>query len=173
MKKSFIGLLVLLFFVTTGIEGQQDLRVATFNCEFLVLSKVHKKFGLPLDLRNVRSSSIEQWKDKTFRANKFREACASVAVKIKEIDADVIGLTEIGKKAEAEILHEELVKIGVNYKFREVSTGSDPTGQRVAIFSKYRLKNVERRFNERSLYYIETDLDESRETLAGGTTGHV
>ena len=160
--RKYILFFVLGFVFTTA--NTQDLRIATFNCEFLVKRKVHIKYDLNFDIRKEPDSIRLIWND-TFREARFREACQAVAEQIVEIDADVIGLTEVGKKEDLEILLEELTRLGLHYQFFELCKSTDTsTGQHVAVLSKFELTDVVKQFNQRALYYTEADMDEVKQT---------
>ncbi len=143
----------------------QELKIATFNCEFLNKKKVHIKYGLSFNL-NSESDSIQQfWANETNRLNKLEEATIEVAKHIQTIDADVIGLTEVGKVEDVELLVQALKDLGLNYRYMEVGKSTDyTTGQHVAFLSKYKLRKVESSFENRGLYFTEEDLDEVEET---------
>jgi len=87
-----ITLLCLLLYSSTAFAGQK-IRIATFNCEFLIKNKVHKKFGLPFQLKGDIKAT---WEEPGYRDQKFRTAIKAVATYIKTINADIIVLTEIG-----------------------------------------------------------------------------
>ena len=143
----------------------QEITVATFNIEFLNKSRVHIKFGAPFDISRATKKEQRFWKDDENRTAKLQEASANVAQMIKEIDADILTLTEAGNTEDVAVLVEELRKIEVNYEHWEVCDCTDNfTGQHVAILSKFPLKEVWPEIPGRSLYLEETDGDAEGET---------
>ncbi len=158
-------LIVLFNLLSTHFLLGQELKIATFNCEFLIKRKVHVKFGLPFDLRSQPDSVKQFWADATNRDLKFEEAADSVAKHIKQIDADIIGLTEVGNEDDVEVLVQKIKNYGLDYRYVRVCKSTDSsTGQHVAILSKHRLRRVEYAFSDRGLYFIEADKDEVKET---------
>ncbi len=139
MKHHYIRMIVtlvgLLYLCSVSyVIGQESLKIATFNCEFLVKNNVHKKFGYPLILKN---SDKTEWEKPGYRDTKFKEAITVVAEVIKEINADVISLIEVGKEEDVEQLRQEVGLLGVDYPHSTVCKSSDyTTKQQVAIFSK-------------------------------------
>ena len=142
----------------------QDLSIATFNCEFLIHSKVHIKYGLEFRMSDEPDSIQTIWNAPGFRDSKFEEACEKVAEKVKELDADIIGLTEIGDEDDVEIFLEKLAVIGAGYDHVEVCNSSDPTGQHVVILSRFPITMIMEKFDGRALYFTEPDLDETDDT---------
>jgi predicted extracellular nuclease len=143
----------------------QELKIATFNCEFLNKKKVHIKFGKKFDLSQEPISEQQFWANPANVNDKFAEATLEVAKQIVAIDADVLGLTEVGNTDEVNILVEQLRSLGLDYRFVKVGKSTDTqTGQHVAILSKIRLRNEELSFSDRGLYFIESDNDEFKET---------
>lgn len=151
--------------VIIPLIGAQDLKIATFNCEFLVERKVHIKYGLPFDMKYAEAASKKEWEAKNFRKKKFEESTQKVAAHIKEINADVLGLVEVGNESEIKFLVEKLREIGLDYPYWEVCKSEDTaTGQHVALLSKYELTDVKLFFPNRGLYFTESDYDETSET---------
>ncbi len=172
MKRSILSknvVYVLLFLFISQVFSQ-DLKIATFNCEWLVESRVHVKFGLPYNLKTAKDNGIiselvfNQWSDPNFRKEKLREASNAVAKHIISLNVDVIGLTEVGKKSSSDILIEELEQLGNPFDFNQLGDSKDPTGQHVLLLSKHRLKDIKESFPNRGLYYIESDKDDVKET---------
>jgi predicted extracellular nuclease len=160
-------LLLLILFPLQLLFGQ-DLKVATFNCEFLNVKKVHMKYGLPFSMKYAKDEEKKIWKEKDYRERKFEGATQKVAAQIKLINADIIGLTEVGNEEEIKLLVEALKKQGLEYKYWKVCKSDDAnTGQHVALLSKYELKDAELSFPDRGLYFIESDNDEVAETGIG------
>jgi predicted extracellular nuclease len=162
MKKIILLLLFVLSF--QWVLGQ-DLKLATFNCEFLLKKKVHMKYGLPYDMKYAKGNAKQEWQDDRFRQKKFEEATQKVAAHLKTINADVLGLTEVGNTSEVKLLVDELKKQGLEYKYWKVCKSDDTgTGQHVAFLSKYELTDVIPSFPNRGLYFVESDQDEIDET---------
>ncbi|MDC0230983.1 endonuclease/exonuclease/phosphatase family protein [Aureispira] len=143
----------------------QDLTIATFNCEFLNKRKVHIKYGLPYNIKYAKGAEKKLWSDDNYRLTKFNESTNSVADQIKIINADIIGLTEVGNDTEINALVRALHDKGLTYRYYKVCKSKDTqTGQHVAFLSKYDLKDIVTSFPNRGLYFIESDDDE-----VGGT----
>ncbi len=142
----------------------QDLSIATFNCEFLVDSKVHAKYGFNLYLSKESEDIQERWSNSEYRKEKFEEACELVAQQIKLINADIIGLTEIGDENDFSVLRLKLEEIDAGYAYNEICNSSDPTGQHVAVLSRYPITLIKEKFEGRAYYFIEDDYDEINET---------
>lgn len=160
-----IVLLLLTFLLSYQWVLAQDLKLVTFNCEFLLKKKVHMKYGLPYDMKYAKGKAKQEWQDDRFRQKKFKEATQKVATHLKTINADVLGLTEVGNTSEVKLLVEELKKQGLEYKYWKVCQSDDTgTGQHVAILSKYELTDVIPSFPNRGLYFVESDHDEVDET---------
>ena len=160
--------IILLCFIYLGINAttlSQELTVATFNAEFLNKKKIHVKYGKQFDLNRAGKKEQKFWNNDTNRTQKLREASANVARFIKEIKADILTLTEVGNAKDLEVLLKELGQIGVTYKYWEVCDCKDPfTGQHVAVFSKYPLKEVWPEIPGSAIYLEEADGDSERET---------
>lgn len=162
--KRFI-LSTFLFFYTCYSVLSQDITVATFNAEFLNKKKVHIKFGKRFNIKDESADIQNFWSKESNRSNKLKEASANVAQFIKQMNADILTLTEVGNAEDLKVLLSELKKIGVDYPYWEVGDSQDRfTGQHVAIFSKYPLKEVWKEIEGRSIYLEELDGDSERET---------
>lgn len=150
-------LIALLATLLCGAFAQADnkLTVATFNCEFLTRPKVHMKFGEPFDLP---PESQEVWNQPGYRDQKFSEAAKAVARLIKQIDADVIGLVEVGDERDAHELLEEVRKLGLDYPYCVFGSPVEQgTYQNNAVFSKFELKGVIAPIPGREAYDAELD----------------
>jgi endonuclease/exonuclease/phosphatase family metal-dependent hydrolase len=129
--------------------------IATLNCQFLTRPKVHVKFGLPFFLRRQQR---EQWDQPGFREGKVKQAAEHVAKAVHATGADVIVLTEIGDEKDVAALQEASRAAGANYPHAAVGSFEDPeTFQRVAVLSKFPLRNVVRRIPGIALYRTEED----------------
>jgi len=158
-------ILLLLLLLPMQLLFGQDLKIATFNCEFLNVKKVHMKYGLPFSMKYAKDEQKKVWNEKDYRERKFDEATQKVAAQIKLINADIIGLTEVGNEKEVKLLVEALKKQGLEYKHWKVCKSDDTaTGQHVALLSKYELTDVQLSFADRGLYFVESDNDEVDET---------
>lgn len=147
----------LVAFLLTTTTQAQSLSFATFNCEFLLLKKIHMKYGYRYDGKDVP----KKWN----RQQRFEVAVDSVAAHLATLQADVLGLTEIGDQQVAQALARALQRRGLEYRYVEVGTSEDTeTGQHVAILSKYPLSDVVPVFPNRGLYYVESDYDQVEET---------
>jgi endonuclease/exonuclease/phosphatase (EEP) superfamily protein YafD len=142
----------------------QDVSVATFNCEFLVRSRVHVKFGLPLRIADAAAADRAAWAQPGFRDARFAEAAAAVAGVLAQTGADVLALTEVGDDADVAELQRALAARGAPYPHRFVGTTADfTTGQHVAVLSRLPLSRGQRRLAGRELYVAEPDDPETEE----------
>lgn len=159
-------LLFLSLFLLSSISPcfSQDITVATFNAEFLNKFKIHVKYGKQFDLTREDKKTQKFWNDDANRTEKLREASAEVAQFIKDMNADILTLTEVGNAEDLKVLLEELKAIDVDYPHWEVCDCKDPwTGQHVAVFSKYPLKEIWPEIPGSALYLEEADGDSERE----------
>lgn len=160
-----IPFLTFLFLCLYVSAISQEVTVATFNAEFLNKSRIHVKFGKQFDLTREPKKEQRLWNKEEHRNAKLKEASDNVAQLIKRMNADILTLTEVGGVEDLEVLMNSLNAIGVNYDYREVCDCTDSfTGQHVAVFSKYPLKEVWPQIPGRSLYLEETDGDSENET---------
>ncbi len=137
-------------------------KVATLNCEWLNRRRIHVKYGLPLKL-TVQDEAI--WDPREFRDGKYREAARAVAAAIREIDADVIGLTEIGDETDVRDLRDFVKEAGVDYPFWAVAHSTDTfTNQNVAVLSKRELKQILPEIPGREGFDLELDDPENEDT---------
>ncbi len=112
----------------------QKVRIATFNCEFLINNKVHVKYGYPYTLKKLADKDL--WNQTGYRDQKFLEAVNAVSGFIRTINADILILTEIGDTDDFDALSAALSNSGLPYPYSELCDSSDPTGQHVGILSK-------------------------------------
>lgn len=160
-----ILLLIPLYFAFILASFSQEITVATFNAEFLNKSRVHIKFGKRFDIKKESKEVQKFWDNDANRTAKFKEASANVAKMIKQINADILTLTEVGGKEDLKVLIDELKKIGITYNHWEVCDCRDKfTQQHVAVLSKFPIKNVVSEITGRSIYLEEADGDEEGET---------
>jgi predicted extracellular nuclease len=156
----FLYTSLLLLFLAFNTNAQ-SLKLVTFNCEFLLPDKVHIKYGLPFDNKKLP----QQWRDERFRQQKFALAVDQVAAHLAALNADVLGLTEVGDKKAVEALVAALEKQGIEYAHWRVCQSEDTgTGQYVALLSKFPLKDVVPSFPNRGLYFEESDYDQEAST---------
>jgi endonuclease/exonuclease/phosphatase family metal-dependent hydrolase len=135
--------------------ADKKLTVATFNCEFLTRPKVHMKFGEPFDLPPERQ---KVWDEPGYRDKRFNEAAKAVARFIEEIDADVLGLQEVGDERDVNELLEEVRKLGLDYPFHVVGGPvEEETFQNTAVFSKFELHDLISPIPGREAYDTELD----------------
>lgn len=132
-----IGLFCLLFNPPAGADD--EITLATFNCEFMTRPKVHMKFGAPFDLK---AKQREQWDQPGYRDEKFAEAARAVAKVIVEINADVIGLQEVGDERDVLELLGAVKELGLEYPHHFVGGPvEEGTFQNNAVFSKFELRD--------------------------------
>jgi hypothetical protein len=155
--------LLLAFFFTVPALAQ-DVTVATFNCEFLVLRHVERKFehaDPPLDEADPR------WEDDAFRAARFREAAEHVAAVLLQADADVLALTEVGDDEDVAVLQDALADAGAAYPNVFVGRSTDTaTGQHVAVLSRLPLSDPRAEIRGRERFLAEPDDPDRRTTRA-------
>ena len=157
---AFIGMIVALV-GSAAVYADQKLTVATFNCEFLTRPKVHMKFGERFDLSAERMGT---WDQPGYRDEKFAEAAKAVAQFIKEINADVIGLEEVGDERDVHQLWEAVREAGLDYPYCVVgSPVEDDTYQNNAVFSKFELRDLIAPLPGREAYDTELDDPEAEE----------
>jgi endonuclease/exonuclease/phosphatase family metal-dependent hydrolase len=157
---------ILLCSATTYAD--KKLTVATLNCEFLTRPKVHMKFGEPFDLPPERQTV---WDEPGYRDRKFNEAAKAVAQFVKEINADVIGLQEVGDERDVKELFDEVRKSGLDYPFYEVGGPvEEGTFQNTAVFSKFELHDLISPIPGREAYDTELD-DPEAEAWTGVRKG--
>jgi hypothetical protein len=77
-----------------------DLTIATFNAEFLTRAKIHAKFGVPLELKDL--ADIAFWGQASNRDQKIAEGARAVARVVANINADLIVLTEVGDRRDVD-----------------------------------------------------------------------
>jgi len=126
--------------VAAAACAEDRITFATFNCEFLTRPKVHMKFGERFNLARDRK---DVWNQPGYRDKKFHEAAEAVARFIVQIDADVIGLEEVGDRRDVKELHEAVRAAGLDYPYWVAGKSLDPaTHQNVALFSRYKLSDL-------------------------------
>lgn len=134
MRTYLAGLLALTLSASAAAE---KLTIATFNAEFLVMERVHVKYGLKFKMSDNEEALQDQWAQVFFRTQRYEEAVDTVAPTIAQIDADVLVLTEVDDNAELSLLITAINAIGGPYPHHIVCDCTDRnTGQHVAILSK-------------------------------------
>ena len=162
MRTFFLSLLCLYL---SPLVYAQEFTLATFNAEFLNKSRIHVKYGKQFDLSREPKKEQKFWNDEANRTTKLKEASTLVAQFIKEMDADILTLTEVGGAEDLEVLLAELKQIGVDYAHWEVCDCTDRfTGQHVAVLSKFPLKEVWSQLEGQAIYLEETDGDSEKVT---------
>ncbi len=151
----------LYFCLISTAFAAETIKIATFNCEFLVREQVHVKFDFPFRLSGGDKT---QWEKAGYRDAKFKEAAKAVAQVIKAIDADVISLVEVGNERDVEELRAEVANVGLSYPHWAVCDSQDyTTGQHVAVLSKRSIEVRARVISGRESYDTELDDPESEE----------
>ena len=172
LKYTIFFLIIFCFAFSANILfAGQKIRIATFNCEFLIKSKVHKKFGYPLNLKKNEDRNL--WNQPGYRDRKFIEATNAVAGFIQTINADILILTEIGDTNDFNILINALSNTGLSYPYTALCDSSDPTRQHVGVLSKINLQI--KKYNEKIIipgreFYLK-ELDDTDEGDTGISKG--
>jgi hypothetical protein len=162
---------VCLLLTAARASAQDTLRIATFNCEWLIRDRVHIKFGESLRLSGEAAT---RWNSPGFRDQKFAEATRAVAEVIRRLDADVIALQEIGRGRDFEELRAAIAGAGLNYPFAELCLSADTaTGQHVGVFSRVPMRLVAASIPGRAHYDAETDDPETEQETGISKGMHV
>ncbi len=136
----------------------EDVRIGTLNCNFLILRKVHMKYELPFDEREWNEEQRATWSQPGYREARFQESVAAIANSIKDINADVLVLTEVGKGDDITALWNEVNRLGLAYAHRVEGVSTDTiTGQNVAVFSRLPLSGLMTSIPGRETYEEELD----------------
>jgi len=147
---------------SSAVFAQSDLKIATLNCEFLVRERVHVKFGLPFDPKEWTGQQIEQWSQPGYRDARFNECAKAIAEVVKRMNADILGLVEVGSQADVDELRREVRDLGLDYAHMAVGDSTDTmTHQHVALFSKLPFRDVLPQIPGRAFYDRELDEPES------------
>jgi endonuclease/exonuclease/phosphatase family metal-dependent hydrolase len=136
----------------TDATAAVTVRLATLNCEFLNSRKIHIRYGLDFDFNG--------WDDAT-RTARLAESSAAVAQEVLAIHADVIVLTEVGNRADFQVLRSLL-----GYPHHALCESTDvATGQYVGVLSRYPLSDVLPQIPGYEFYDAEEDdADSEQET---------
>ena len=135
----------------------EELRVATFNTEFLIRTKVHAREGLLLTL-NAAQQAV--WTPQ-HREQAFQNAVMLVAPVVASLQADVVVLTEIGPLADVNTLNAALPS---PYPHVAVCQCTDSaTEQNVAILSRIPFTAVRQTIPGREHFLAELDDPETED----------
>ena len=149
MKRILAGALAALA-ASTAVSAE-ELRVATFNTEFLIREKVHMREG-------VSDADAASW-TAARREQAFEDAVERVAPVVAALDADIVVLTEIGPAADVSSLNAALP---APYPHVAVCECTDTaTRQHVAILSRLPFDSVTPAIAGREHYFTELDDPES------------
>ena len=149
MKRILAGALAALA-ASTAVSAE-ELRVATFNTEFLIREKVHMREG-------VSDAEAASW-TAARREQAFGDAVERVAPVVVGLDADIVVLTEIGPAADVSSLNAALP---APYPHVAVCECTDTaTRQHVAILSRLPFDSVTPAIAGREHYFTELDDPES------------
>jgi endonuclease/exonuclease/phosphatase family metal-dependent hydrolase len=160
--------LVAALWFTANCVHAETLRLATLNCEFLVLRKIHMKYGYPFTLR--KASDKRKWAPLAYRQAKLDDAIKVVAKEVAAIHATVIVLTEVGTDKTVVKLKRQVQALGVNYPHHFTCKSSDTaTGQHVAVLAKVPLSNRLSKIPGKKFYQPESD--DSEEALTSVSKG--
>ncbi len=152
MSRLFITLSLL---IAIPLGASEPLRVGTFNCEFLNVSRIQIKYGYRFELEDA--NEIQKW-DASFRQQKFLEATEAVARSLSDLKVDIWCFTEIGNQTESIALQKAFKKFGHDFPFLKVCNSKDTfTGQYVAIMSRFPLEMVSDSIEGRAFYDAEMD----------------
>jgi endonuclease/exonuclease/phosphatase family metal-dependent hydrolase len=140
----------------------ETLRIGTLNCEFLIRGKTHLKYGLPFSRDDWTEAQAEEWSDARLREQRFAKATAAVAQVVHEINADVLGLVEVGDERDVRQLQAAVRELGLDYPYMTVGDLHDQTTeQRVAVLSRHPLSQIETTIPGGEFYDVEEDDPES------------
>jgi endonuclease/exonuclease/phosphatase family metal-dependent hydrolase len=118
----FLTLLILLF---SFIFGDTELKIATYNVENLFdLSKGDYRY------KEYKPDTKSLWNKKNYKIK-----LNNISKVIKDIDADIIAIQEIGNLNALKDLRYKLKQKGLYYQYYAIST-KKPTTTKVAILSK-------------------------------------
>jgi len=150
-----LTLMLIAICAAASARAEDTLTLATFNCEFLTTPKVHMKFGESFDLSPTKASV---WDQPGYRDQRYAEAARAVAQAIVEINADVIGLEEVGSEQDVLKLLEEVRKLGLDYPHSAIGKPVERrTYQNNAVFSRFELRDLIAPLPGREAYDTELD----------------
>ena len=166
MRKLSLAVLVLLL---TCNGFAEEFSVATFNAEFLNMSKVHIKYGLPFRISDADPADQAEWNAPAFRTQRFEMAVDAVAEAIQDIDANVLVLTEVGDGTDLDLLVNRLDALGATFPHVEVCDCTDSfTGQHVAILSDRPFIDSETQLRIEGRAAYDAEVDDPDEQLDTG-----
>lgn len=155
------GLMTILFLVSAA--SATELKIATFNAEFLTKPRVHVRFGVPFNTSQWTDEQVVLWTPQ-FREQKFVEAVNKVAPVISAMNAEIIVLTEVGDENDVDQLREAIKGFGVDYPHVIVCDCKDSTTQQhVAVLSKIPLESPILILPGREGYFAEEDDEDSED----------
>ncbi|MEP0846286.1 MAG: endonuclease/exonuclease/phosphatase family protein [Phycisphaerae bacterium] len=133
----------------------EKLTLATHNCEWLIREKIHMRIG-----------ERDPITDAARREQVFNEAADAVADVLREVNADVLGLQEVGDAADVQTLRDKLAARGVSYAHMQVGVSTDnTTRQNTAVLSRFALRELVTPIPGRESYLKEADdLDAEEDT---------
>ncbi len=141
-----------------SVVAQDTLTVATFNCHFLTRPRVHIKFGLRFDMDDNSDSLQAVWAQPGYRDQQFNIAAEAVADLLRQVDTDVLALTEVGDSTDVAELRAELDTLGAAYPFMAIAESRDTfTRQNVALLSRFPILDVHPQILGREGYLPEPD----------------
>ncbi|MFT5660176.1 MAG: putative extracellular nuclease [Sulfurimonas sp.] len=115
----------LLLFILSSLLGDRVLKIATYNVENLFdLSNTKYRY------KEYKPNTKSLWNKKNYRIK-----LKNIAKVIKDIDADIIALQEIGSIQALKDLKLEIKKQGLYYKYLDIADRKN-TSIKVAILSK-------------------------------------
>lgn len=135
----------------------EELRVATFNTEFLIRTKVHAREGLPLTLTSAQQAV---WTPQR-REQAFQSAVTLVAPVVASLQADIVVLTEIGPLADVNTLNAALPTPYPHVAVCQCTDGA--TEQNVAILSRIPFTAVRPTIPGREHFLAEPDDPETED----------
>lgn len=157
--------------VETSARAAETVRIATWNCEFLVRRTIYAKYGVPIDQKQWSDEQRALWSSADYRDARFRESTQAAAKFLANLSADVLALCEVGDPQDVDDLRAALKEQGAEYKYSAVCDSADRfLGQHVAVLSKLPLKSVLREIPGRESYLMELD-DPEQEDETGLSKG--
>lgn len=156
---SWIGIvLAVALALPSPLAAGDQLRIATFNCEFLERTRIYMKYGLPFDDEDWTDEQRTIWSNAEYREARFQESVQAAAKVIHRTAADVIVLCEVGPEADTKVLRDAVAALGLDYPHMAVCKSADTfTRQHVAVFSKRPFAEVHANIPGRESYEPEFD----------------
>lgn len=146
------------------LSAADKLTVGTLNCNFLVRTRLHVKYDVPLFESEWSPEQAKLWKDPDYRNARFEESLEAIARVVHRLNADILVLEEVGNKGEIFELQKAVADLGLKYEFAAVGNQGDTyTQQCMAVLSKREIKNLLTEIPGRESYDRELDDVESEE----------